>query len=324
MTTEADRFIKKGDAYLGEGMFDKAIKAFTKAIAADPRRPGAYCRRAEAYFALAQALVGKEPCGTARLAEFLGKMRARKELDLSLKDLSTAVELSPDLAEGYFGQGAIHYERGRYKEAVAAFTKALPLQEKKAETYFRRAVAYERLNDDAQALKDLDACLREDPTYADAYLEKGVIYSSQERYEEARREIDKAIALNPRDARYYSQRAMAMCMPAFKSGDEGALWEALVYMDQAIKLEPKNAETYFDRGLIYRVLGESELELADFSTTITLDPEHASAYRQRFECFVDSDQENEAVRDWIQYCARAKKAVRFSKPQKEKSMYSVN
>lgn len=324
MSTDPDSLIKKGDAYLAEGLFAQAIKSFTKAIVADPRRAAAYCRRAEAYYARLQALMGPEPCGTERYDEFKAKVRDRKELDLALKDLNTAVGLCPNLAEGHTGQGIINYEKGRYQEAIASFTRAIPLQKKKAETYYRRAVAYTELNDDAQTLKDLDAAIRADPGYADAYLEKGVLYSSQERYEEARRQIDKAIALNPGAAHYYTQRAMATSMPAYDSGDEDALWEAVQYMDMAIELDPKNAEAYFDRGLIYGVLGESRKELADFSTTIALDPNFTSAYRQRFECFIELGRKEHAARDWAQYCARSKKSVRISSPEEARQNYSLN
>ena len=324
MTTKADLLIKKGGFYLAEGMFAQAIASFTLAITADPRRAAAYCRRAEAYHARLQALVGSEPCGAERCEEFRAKLRARKELDLALKDLNAAVGLCPDLAEGRVGLGIIHHEKGQYQEAIAAFTKAIPLQEDKAGTYFRRALAYEAMKDDAHTLEDLDFAILADPGYADAYLEKGVVYSCQERYDEARREIDKAIALDPGKAHYYSQRAMAMSMPAFDSGDEGALCEALIYMDEAIKLDPKNAEAYFDRGLIYGGLGESEMELADFSTTIALDPGHASAYERRFQCFSDLGQKDQAVKDWTQYCARSKDGGRISSPEHFIERHSFN
>lgn len=260
MRTRIDLLIKKGNAYLAEGMFAKAIKTFTRAIATNPQRPAAYCRRAQAYYARAQAFVGKEPCDTARHAE----------------------------------------------------------------TYFRRAVAYQQLDDDARTLEDLDACMLADPAYADACLEKGLVFFSQERYEEARQEIDQAIALDPTKADYYTQRAMATAMPAYATRDEEALYEALGFMDEAIRIDPGCAEFYFDRGLIYGVLGDSEQEFADFSTTIALDPGYASAYRQRFECLLDSGRKEEAVRDWVQYCVRTKKAVRFGMPSGKPPIYSVN
>lgn len=310
MSTKTDRLIKKGDDYVAEGLFAQAIKSFTMAISADPRRATTYCRRAYAYYAYLHTIVEDEPNDVAKHEAFTAKVRARKELDLSLKDFNRSLELCPDLAEGHYGQGVIHYEQGRYQEAIASFTNALPLQTEKAQTYYRRASAYEQLNDDAHTLEDLDAAILTDPGYADAYLERGVIYAGQERYTEALREIDKAISLDPEIAHYHAHRAMAMSRPAFDSGDETVLREAVGYLDEAIRLEPKNAESYYNRGLLYGVLGDSESELADFSTTIMLDPDYAAAYRERFQCLSALGQKEHAAQDWVQYCARSREPIR--------------
>lgn len=50
---------------------------------------------------------------------------------------------------------------------------------------------------------------------------------------------------------------------------------------KAIRLDPKNAEAYSDRGVAYKEIGQSDKEIADFSEAIRLDPKYAKAYYGR-------------------------------------------
>ena len=57
--------------------------------------------------------------------------------------------------------------------------------------------------------------------------------------------------------------------------------EALHDCDRAIELNPKFINAYFRRGLTYAELGDLELALANYTSTIDLDPEHGNALVQR-------------------------------------------
>jgi len=56
---------------------------------------------------------------------------------------------------------------------------------------------------------------------------------------------------------------------------------ALFYLDEAIRLEPENAEAYTLRGLAHAARGESEAAKSDFDDAIRLNPEDVRAYLER-------------------------------------------
>jgi Flp pilus assembly protein TadD len=82
---------------------DEAIKAFSKAIAADPGDFKAYSQRAILY--------------------------ARKmQIDKAIADFNKVIEIKPDEARGYAGRGITYSRMGHHKKAIADLNKALELQ----------------------------------------------------------------------------------------------------------------------------------------------------------------------------------------------------
>jgi len=57
--------------------------------------------------------------------------------------------------------------------------------------------------------------------------------------------------------------------------------EALVEYDEAIRIEPKNAPAYNNRGTAYGALGQYDRATDDFDESIRLDPVYAEAYNNR-------------------------------------------
>ncbi len=59
------------------------------------------------------------------------------------------------------------------------------------------------------------------------------------------------------------------------------LQESIADCDQAIKLNPKIAEPYLNRGIAKGELGNLEEALEDFDKAMELNPEYAEAYWNR-------------------------------------------
>lgn len=53
--------------------------------------------------------------------------------------------------------------------------------------------------------------------------------------------------------------------------------QAKIYYSQAIQLKPDTAQHYYNRGLCYQNLNETQLAIADFETVLKLDPNHEKA-----------------------------------------------
>lgn len=61
----------------------------------------------------------------------------------------------------------------------------------------------------------------------------------------------------------------------------GKAREAIQHFDQAIRLNPRDAEAYTNRGIAWRAKGDPSGAIADLDKAIKLDPKYAPAYGDR-------------------------------------------
>lgn len=77
--------------------------------------------------------------------------------------------------------------------------------------------------------------------------------------------------------------------------------KAIAHYTEAIRLDPKNAETYCDRGDIYLLQkGDYDSAIADYTEAIRLKPTDAEAYRRRGLAYQGKGQLAAAERDFAQ------------------------
>jgi len=56
---------------------------------------------------------------------------------------------------------------------------------------------------------------------------------------------------------------------------------AVEYLNNAIKLQPNYAETYYNRGVAYDKLGQYQRAIEDYNQAFRLNPDYAKAYNNR-------------------------------------------
>jgi tetratricopeptide (TPR) repeat protein len=74
--------------------------------------------------------------------------------------------------------------------------------------------------------------------------------------------------------------------------------KAIVQYDQAIKLYPRLAEAYYNRGLAYRKKDNLEQALIDYTQAIRLDSKYISAYANRGFAFYKLGDLDRALADF--------------------------
>src|SRR5262249_8668120 len=92
---------------------------------------------------------------------------------------------------------------GEKDSIILAF---LPLH---AEAYYRRGLAYARVNDWLQALDDFSRALALKPDHADASYQRGLAYARHDRFAQAVEDFSRSIELRPEHGEAYSDRAYA-------------------------------------------------------------------------------------------------------------------
>lgn len=93
------------------------------------------------------------------------------------------------------------FKSGKYEEAIDAYTKLLEFDpsNKKFNSVIlaNRALCYQKLKKNTEALRDGNKCIELNPNYARGYIKRGSVYIDLEMYSEARYDFQKAKELEP-------------------------------------------------------------------------------------------------------------------------------
>lgn len=73
---------------------------------------------------------------------------------------------------------------------------------------------------------------------------------------------------------------------------------AVAEYTEAIRLNPRDSYSHFNRGLIYEHMGDVEQAIADYSRAVRLRPEDSAAHLQRGLIFLDMNRLDDAVADF--------------------------
>ena len=148
-----------------------------------------------------------------------------------LDRLQQLARIAPDNARVHYYIGAAYTEIGECRPAIVSFTRALV----------------------------------RDPTMADAIRRRGdcqnvlvpvLSVDVQAYYDRALADYEAALEIEPDVYTYNAHGAMIASL--------GRWDQAIQEYDQAIVLDPDYPETYFNRGYLYKLLGETERAIADF------------------------------------------------------------
>ena len=185
-----------------------------------------------------------------------------------------AIELNLNNAGAYNNRGVAKKELGQYQEAIGDYDKAIELNPGFVEAYNNRGNAKNKLGQHQQAIDDFNRVVELDPNYAIAYNNRGIAKNNLEQHQVAIIDFNKAIELNPDFVEAYNNRGVA------KSNLEQHQ-EAIADYDKTIELDPNYAIAYNNRGFTENNLRQYQEAIADFNKAIELDPNYATAYINR-------------------------------------------
>jgi tetratricopeptide (TPR) repeat protein len=174
-----------------------------------------------------------------------------------------------------------------------------------------RAQAYLAYGDPQHALADYNAAIKLDPSNAALYYDRAVVFAAQSDDPAALQDLNKAIALNSNFA-----PALRLRGKIRSAGRSGALADvptlllrakvhsarhnysgALADYSQAIRLQPKNAVLWSDRGYVCLRQHDYKGAIQNESVAIGLDPRLARAYFFRGAAFGELRNANNAGSD---------------------------
>lgn len=76
--------------------------------------------------------------------------------------------------------------------------------------------------------------------------------------------------------------------------------KAILYLGNAIKIEPNDAEIYYNRGVAYENLGQYQPAIKDYNQAISLKPAYSEAFYNRGTLYSEIGQYQQAIEDFNQ------------------------
>ena len=194
-------------------------------------------------------------------------------LSLYAKDAKLTTQ---ELRDDYIRRGLAFDDAKQYKQAIAAYTKAIRLAPKdsaSAYAYFSRGCSYAYLEKYSKTIADYNKAIKLASTPDAVYHYcRGVVYYDKRNYLQAIKDFDRVIELVPEseagDAYYYRGAIYHK---------QNNYYEAIDSFDKAIKIDPNNAKAYNDRGTVYYDVGNFSSARSDWDKTLELDPQGEAA-----------------------------------------------
>lgn len=295
-----DIFTKRGMCLLMLSNIEDANKDFVKAIGINPNNAEANmgkgfilgikenCTEAKKYFdkalslnpSLSEAQQAKEKC------EFLKDLvkKTNENSKTETKGQNSAAAINS------FNTGNKFYQEKKYREAAAAYSRAIELDLSFYEAYENRGFCHQNLEKYADAVKDFKKCIALKPNNTSAMLNCIASLEPLERSQEAIALYDQLIALNGDKVEYFFGKS-------FNYLGLGNYQNAFDNAGKAILLNPNDARFYALRASAANNLDKLDIALSDLNKAISMNY-FVQVYETRAMVFWKQDKKAEALKDF--------------------------
>jgi len=213
-------YYQLGYAYMSWGKYQEAIPNFSRVIELNGETGAAFYVRGSCYFSI-------------------------REFDKALADCNRVIQITPNLWKGYILRSSIYCGKGDFDKAIADAQYAVKLQPEHANSYMALAVAYAAKGELDKAAESYRTVVRlglNDKTTKElkdvlweSYIVRGNASGGRGNHNAAISDFTKAIGIDSSKAIAFANRGMGY----FNLGE---LDKAVADLEQAVKIEPSNAQ----------------------------------------------------------------------------------
>lgn len=179
--------------------------------------------------------------------------------------------LNPDNVDAYNMMAQAQIKLGNNKEAIKAYTLSLKIDKSQSEVHISLANVYIDEKNYSEAEKSLKAASLADPTNPVPHYTRGHMLLQQERFSEAEAAFNQTIRLAPRDGNAYYGLGTAL-------NAQGRHSEAIVQLQRALELKRDSAPSFKELGVAYAALGNNDKVSEQISALKALETAQADAF----------------------------------------------
>lgn len=174
---------------------------------------------------------------------------------------SKVATVYPEVAIAYNNRGVYYRDHGQFDKAIDDFGRGLTIAPDNYLLYTNRASAYVKLGRSEDALRDASKAVDLNPRTWKTYSIRGKAYSMRGQHNEALKDYSMALQLDPTLAELYNSRANIYVKV-------GLLSQAIDDYTLAIKWSTvPRGEYYYNRGVVYMMMGRPEDAAKDFTAS---------------------------------------------------------
>ncbi|XP_030364174.1 dnaJ homolog subfamily C member 7 isoform X1 [Strigops habroptila] len=325
---EAESFKEQGNAYYAKKDYNEAYNYYTKAIDTCPNNASYYGNRAATLMMLGRF---REALGDAQQSVRLddsfvrGHLREGKchlslgnamaasrcfqrVLELDHKNTQAQQELkNATTVLEYEKIAEVDFEKRDFRKVVFCMDRALEFAPACHRFKILKAECLALLGRYPEAQSVASDILRMDSTNADALYVRGLCLYYEDCIEKAVQFFVQALRMAPdhEKACLACRNAKALKAKkedgnkAFKDGNYKLAYELYT---EALGIDPNNIKTnaklYCNRGTVNSKLRKLEEAIDDCTNAVKLDDTYIKAYLRRAQCYMDTEQYEDAVRDY--------------------------
>lgn len=253
-------YVALSEAYLKQNVFVLAISNLQKAIELDPKNIATRLKLARVYF-------------------------KNKQYVEAVKEYDGVIGVDSTFAEAYLEKGRIYLMAKQFKNAVSPLRKLITLQPNSVEGNAFYARALFGADDFPEAGKAAEVALKLDSSNVDVWAVEGQSRTKTKDWTGALgafEALKRRKALKPEHLGDYGAALVGV----------GRDDEAITALQDAIKADSTNCDTYFPLGFIYMKRQDYEHAAGMFEKKITCDSKSLSAYVNAAACYMQ-------LKNWV-------------------------
>ncbi|KAK3753326.1 hypothetical protein QZH41_015276 [Actinostola sp. cb2023] len=314
--------------------YEGALRLYTEAIGFAPTIATFYGNRSAAYMMLSRYDKALQDAITAIKLDndfVKGHYRAAKchlimgSIRNALMELQKVLTLDPrnkDAVNDIRTARAIQeleatafeaYDKKDYNKVVYCMRNAMDLCPECTLYKVMKAEALALLEKYADAEHEATEMLRKDPTNTDAIYVRGLCLYYQDNVEKAYQHFTQVMRRDPdnKKARIAYKKAKSLHAKKQEGNDafgSGQYEKAYNLYTEALEIDPlnkcTNAKLYYNRAVVGSKINKIEEAIEDCSKAVELDLTYTKAYLKRANLYMESEQYEEAVRDYELLCRK--------------------
>lgn len=296
MAASAEEHIQNALDLISEQLNEEALNELKKAIELEPDSAHAwYClgcvynsledsQNAIRAFQQCTKYAPDRPEGWYNLGNGLKEMGA---YEVAEKCFEVVVQLAPEDADAWINLGFVLDEQGKHQLAIECYDKALPIAPEDVVAWTNRGNSYASLGDGAEAESCYLKAIEVDASYDIVHLAYGRLLV-------AMGEFEKSVSVLKEATKRMPNEGWAWYMLAYGLVKTDHPREAVVVLEQAMKVAESNSDLWNNIGEVHHLLGNEEDALEAYQKACAIQPDYVHARLGMARCFLLLDEKEKA------------------------------